>query len=167
MRQTIISFICIVMLLLSPVFAHTHSGRTDKYGGHHDRKNGGYHFHNNGTVGQLPAQPVNKPANSTSQQQSATQQQAIFDAHRDAEQNVSAVNWMLVGAGCGVITFAYAAVSTPPAPPTRLIGKSPEYTYSYTGEYQSKAKNKRIKNSCLGWGAFAILYFVYLGSTIE
>ena len=29
---------------------YTHSGRTDKYGGHHDRKNGGYHYHNPGTV---------------------------------------------------------------------------------------------------------------------
>jgi len=25
-----------------------HSGWTDKYGGHHDRKNGGYHYHNSG-----------------------------------------------------------------------------------------------------------------------
>lgn len=25
-----------------------HSGRTDRYGGHHDRKNGGYHNHNSG-----------------------------------------------------------------------------------------------------------------------
>ena len=29
---------------------YTHSGRTDKYGGHYDRKNGGYHYHNSGTV---------------------------------------------------------------------------------------------------------------------
>lgn len=29
---------------------YTHSGWTDKYGGHHDRKNGGYHYHNPGTV---------------------------------------------------------------------------------------------------------------------
>ena len=29
---------------------YTHSGRTDKYGGHHDHKNGGYHYHNPGTV---------------------------------------------------------------------------------------------------------------------
>ena len=38
------------ILLISAVFAYTHSGRTDKYGGHHDRKNGGYHYHNPGTV---------------------------------------------------------------------------------------------------------------------
>ena len=38
------------ILLLSAVFAYTHSGRTDKYGGHYDRINGGYHYHNSGNV---------------------------------------------------------------------------------------------------------------------
>ena len=42
------------ILLLSAVFAYTHSGRTDKYGGHHDRINGGYHYHNSGTLGTIP-----------------------------------------------------------------------------------------------------------------
>lgn len=36
------------MFVLTSAFAH--SGRTDKYGGHHDRKNGGYHYHNAGYV---------------------------------------------------------------------------------------------------------------------
>ena len=49
------------ILLLSAVFAYTHSGRTDRYGGHHDRINGGYHFHNNGTVGDLPAPTLTTP----------------------------------------------------------------------------------------------------------
>ncbi len=39
-----------LILLFSVVLVNAHSGRTDKYGGHHDRKNGGYHFHNSGTV---------------------------------------------------------------------------------------------------------------------
>lgn len=39
------------ILLLSAVFAYTHSGRTDKYGGHFNRKTGEYHYHNSGTVG--------------------------------------------------------------------------------------------------------------------
>ena len=45
------------ILLLSAVFAYTHSGRTDKYGGHHDRINGGYHYHNSGTFGTTPTIP--------------------------------------------------------------------------------------------------------------
>ena len=44
----------LIILLISAVFAWTHSGRTDKYGGHHDRKNGGYHYHNPGTVPRPP-----------------------------------------------------------------------------------------------------------------
>jgi uncharacterized protein YgiM (DUF1202 family) len=36
-------FICIVLNV------YPHSGRTDANGGHHDRKNGGYHYHNGGS----------------------------------------------------------------------------------------------------------------------
>ncbi len=46
------------ILLFSAVFAYTHSGRTDKYGGHHDRKNGGYHYHNSGTVPRSTTRPT-------------------------------------------------------------------------------------------------------------
>ena len=42
--------VTLAVLLLSGMLVHSHSGRTDKYGGHHDRINGGYHFHNKGTV---------------------------------------------------------------------------------------------------------------------
>lgn len=38
----------ILLLLLPLSFANGHSGRTDSSGGHHDRKNGGYHYHNSG-----------------------------------------------------------------------------------------------------------------------
>jgi hypothetical protein len=37
-------FLIFTLIILSiPIFAH--SGRTDSQGGHHDRKNGGYHYH--------------------------------------------------------------------------------------------------------------------------
>ena len=49
------------ILLLSAVFAYTHSGRTDKYGGHHDRINGGYHYHNSGKVGGVRTPPLTTP----------------------------------------------------------------------------------------------------------
>lgn len=111
------------------------------------------------------AQQVMKPAQTTTPQgQLPVQQQAIFDANLDVGQQVSAMNWFLAGAGCGVITFAYAVVDTPQVPTTRLLGKSPDYVTVYTVEYQSKAKTKRITNSCLGWGTFALLYFAYIGS---
>ena len=148
-----------VILLISVSFVHSHSGRTDRYGGHHDRKNGGYHYH------RPVRRPTPVPSQSTPHQgQSPVQQQAIFDANLDVGQHVSSMNWFLAGAGCGVITFAYAVVDTPQVPTTRLLGKSPDYINIYTVEYQSKAKTKRITNSCLGWGTFALLYFMYLGA---
>lgn len=152
----------VVLLLISPMFVdlgHTHSGRTDSRGGHYNRKTGEYHYHS-GPKSRPQSNPTLTPP-----RQLTVQQQAIFDAHLDAQQHVNALNWFLGGAGCGVITFAYAVVDTPQVPMTRLIGKSPEYVAVYTAEYQSKAKTKRITNSCLGWGAFVILYFAYLGST--
>jgi tetratricopeptide (TPR) repeat protein len=35
-----------VMLIISRGVVYSHPGRTDSRGGHNDRKNGGYHFHN-------------------------------------------------------------------------------------------------------------------------
>lgn len=41
-------FLALISLVFisSPVISH--SGRTDKFGGHRDRKHGGYHYHNAG-----------------------------------------------------------------------------------------------------------------------
>ena len=38
------------ILFLSAVWAWTHSGRTDKKGGHYNRKTGEYHYHNSGVA---------------------------------------------------------------------------------------------------------------------
>ena len=40
----------LLYLLLIPSLVLAHGGRTDKYGCHNDRKNGGYHCHNSGTT---------------------------------------------------------------------------------------------------------------------
>lgn len=43
--------LCSLLLTISITqTAFPHSGRTDKYGGHNDRKTGGYHYHNAGDV---------------------------------------------------------------------------------------------------------------------
>ena len=39
------ALISIMFLLILPTLAIGHGGRTDKSGGHHNRKNGTYHFH--------------------------------------------------------------------------------------------------------------------------
>ena len=33
------------LFILASLLAFSHPGRTDANGGHHDRKNGGYHYH--------------------------------------------------------------------------------------------------------------------------
>ena len=48
MRKVLVILFSISFVIISSLLAH--SGRTDKYGGHNDRKNGGYHFHNAGSV---------------------------------------------------------------------------------------------------------------------
>ena len=96
-------------------------------------------------------------------EQWTTRQQAILDANQDVRQYVSGTQWFLAGAFGGVCTYLYVVDRTPEVPTTRLLGKSSEYIVFYTAEYKSKAKNKRIKSTCLGWGTFSLLYGVYLG----
>ena len=43
-----IKYVVIFLLLFTSV-GYTHSGRTDKYGGHTNRKTGEYHYHNKQT----------------------------------------------------------------------------------------------------------------------
>lgn len=41
--------IIFIILLLLSVYSLSHPGRTDKDGGHYNRKTGEYHYHNRGT----------------------------------------------------------------------------------------------------------------------
>ncbi len=43
-----------LFLILYSFIASAHSGRTDSRGGHHDRKNGGYHYHHGMPAHQHP-----------------------------------------------------------------------------------------------------------------
>ena len=40
----------VLLLLITSGALYAHSGRTDENGGHYDRINGGYHYHNDGNV---------------------------------------------------------------------------------------------------------------------
>lgn len=46
-RLLVVAFSVVVLAAIG-IFAH--SGRTDKYGGHNNRKTGGYHYHNAGNT---------------------------------------------------------------------------------------------------------------------
>ena len=52
MKHRLVLFFSVV---ICPYVLYSHSGGTDRNGGHHDRKNGGYHFHH----GQGPHQHPN------------------------------------------------------------------------------------------------------------
>lgn len=44
-RKHIAVIVCMLLCVLLPLTAVAHPGRTDSRGGHHDRQNGGYHYH--------------------------------------------------------------------------------------------------------------------------
>jgi hypothetical protein len=57
LRRKILIFSSILILvflslILNPNDSFSHSGRTDSYGCHHDRKHGGYHCHSGPLAGQ-------------------------------------------------------------------------------------------------------------------
>jgi hypothetical protein len=49
MKKSIISILCIVLLLSFNFIVFAHPGRTDSNGGHTDRSTGTYHYHNSGS----------------------------------------------------------------------------------------------------------------------
>ena len=46
-RSLVVVFTIVVLTAIGIL---AHSGRTDRYGGHNDRKTGGYHYHNAGSA---------------------------------------------------------------------------------------------------------------------
>ena len=149
----------LVILLFPAVFAHTHSGRTDKYGEHYDHKNGGCHYHNSGSV-----QPQSITLNATSGSQKPNTAQAIMDAKTDIQEPYGwLIGSFLTASVCGCLGGSVILLSsqiiTPTPPIHRLIGKSPEYVAYYTDAYQQEVKSKRLLYSasgCLGGTIVAV-----------
>lgn len=48
------TFVALLFVVALPGVSLAHSGGTDAYGCHHDRKNGGYHCHRSGQVAHAP-----------------------------------------------------------------------------------------------------------------
>jgi hypothetical protein len=97
----------LLCLLLIPSLVSAHGGRTDKFGCHNDRKNGGYHCHNGGTPSQSPRASTNftntnsaKPQSFTAQPASSQVRDANHAAYKDLILKIqSALNQLGYSAG--------------------------------------------------------------------
>lgn len=104
----ILKIIIIITLLVMPMVAIAHGGRTDKYGCHNDRKNGGYHCHNGGSVAApqrmrsiQPAEaPISKASSLSPQQQTTEVKERNAAAYKDLVlQTQKALNQLGYSAG--------------------------------------------------------------------
>ena len=156
MKKFRLSFIFIGLLLVCGD-AHAHSGRTDRYGGHYNRKTGGYHYHNSGSSGSTYFRPRFQP-------RLTIKQQAILNARADAFLYVDSSLWYLVGACPCILPIVSSSMTIPQPPPERLLGKSPEYVKYYTTEYQAEVENHRTKYSSMGcaMSTVGILFFMII-----
>ena len=51
---------------------------------------------------------------------------------------------------------------TPQVPPTKLLGKSPEYVAYYTVTYQEKVRRRQLSDAAAGCGIGVIVSIIYL-----
>ena len=97
----------LICLLLIPALVSAHGGRTDKFGCHNDRKNGGYHCHNGGTASQSLRTSTNstntnsaKPQTFAAQPANSQVRNANLAAHKDLVLKIqSALNQLGYSAG--------------------------------------------------------------------
>ena len=83
------------------------------------------------------------------------QELAILHATRDAQQSNEPV-WIFAGFFLNIVGILGANILTPTVPPTKLLGKSPEYVDSYTKTYQREVRRKRTEQATLGCTAGAL-----------
>ena len=93
--------------------------------------------------------------------QSGLAAQAVIDARRDAGKDVNKIQWLALGCCFNGITHAAATIMTPDIPINRFMGKSPEYVFLYSQEYQRKARSLRNKYTLIGWGTGFVLVAAY------
>lgn len=96
----------LLCLLLIPSFVSAHGGRTDKYGCHNDRKNGGYHCHNGGTPSQNLHAATNSINKNSIKPQSSSTQPASFQV-RDA--NIAAYKELVLKTQTALNQLGYSA----------------------------------------------------------
>jgi len=84
-----------------------------------------------------------------------------MDGERDGKADVN--QWLWLGAGClfNLLGVGAAYLIVPSAPASRLLGKSAEYTATYTEAYQNGARNVQVKNALIGCGIDVVFWLMY------
>lgn len=77
--------------------------------------------------------------------------QAINDARKDAEKDISKTAWFFTGCVLSLFGYALALSSYSEIPIERFMGKSPEYVTIYIEEYHRKSRSLKSDSAFLGW----------------
>ncbi|MXV73109.1 hypothetical protein F4Z99_02390 [Candidatus Poribacteria bacterium] len=80
--------------------------------------------------------------------------EAVVDAERDAPKYADSGHWFLMG--CIFQNDPAKVDESISLPPTRLLGKSPEYVRLYAATYGEKVKKIRTNSIRVGMAAFCI-----------
>jgi hypothetical protein len=87
---------------------------------------------------------------------------AAMEATQDAQADSNGVMWFFAGCLLGIIGVVIAALVDPWPPPSRMMGKSPEYLAIYTNTYKSVGHSAQLHAALWGLGTVVILYVVLI-----
>lgn len=114
--------------------------------------------------GYAPAQPGYAPGQPYYPQQPPVDAaRATMEAMNDARIDTNSTLWFFAGCLLSWVGIVIAYVAEPSPPPSRLMGKSPEYLAVYTTTYKSEARSAQGRAAI--WGAvteLAVVVAIYV-----
>ena len=87
---------------------------------------------------------------------------AVMEGTQDAQADENAAGWFIVGCLLGLIGVVIAYAVEPTPPPSRLMGKSPEYLTIYMQTYRSEGRSAQVRSALFGIGTLIVLGVVLL-----
>jgi hypothetical protein len=98
-----------------------------------------------------------------------TERSAVADAARDAVTDTNGGLWFVVGCAVGILGVLLGYVMEPSPPPTRLLGRPPEYVAAYTASYRHAGKQeqgKRAMTGCLLGTAITVAVYAAMAASV-
>lgn len=83
-KKCISAILLLMLMLSSSLTADAHPGRTDRYGGHYNRKTGEYHYHNSGYSGSTKKSTTRKKATTPKSTKSTTTKQSTSTSKKSS-----------------------------------------------------------------------------------